>query len=331
MFDQLHPFIHYQRTQVKLMLYGTFHKMNTTQAVSHNNNHNLPNMISNRGQIRRQVTQSTTDTIYSRPGRPKNASLQEFVVGFSLYCACIFLPSLPRYVYFFCLRVKSWIKSVGKCLLWYIWVVWKFSVLVMERWGWIVDPFGKSVHFEEGEEVGNTDTGRRFRLRLFLRNYLSSTSTASLWGEFNQQHMKGAGSPTSASHTSSSSSVYIWGFGWSSSTHPSVTMILRDIQILTILAVTLAIIRVWFVHILVPEYLAPRRLEALTRCKSSHLLSSSSYKFSGLVEWERVARLQRNGKVHDVDKECSGWYDRLLMSASLRWYRYVRRNGERKK
>eukprot|EP00804_Cyclotella_cryptica_P001160 CCRYP_016996-RB/>CCRYP_016996-RB protein AED:0.10 eAED:0.10 QI:878/1/1/1/0.5/0.33/3/676/653 len=300
--------------------------MNTTQPDSYNNNHQQQTMISDRGRdgcrTNRRTTPSTTDTTYSRPGRPKHASFQEFVAGFSLYCACIFLPSLPRYFYLFCVQVKSWTKSVGECLLWYIWVVWKFSVLIMERWGWIVDPFGKSGNSEDGEATGMvTRKGRRRRIRLFLRNYLSSTSTASLWGEFNKQHMKGAGSPLSASAASSVSSAYTWGFGWSSSAHPSVTMILRDIQTLTILAVALAIIRVWFVHILVPEYLAPRRLEALTRCKSSHLLSSSSYRFGGLVEWQSVARRQIDGKGNDADRGSSGWYNRVLMSVSFRWYR----------
>lgn len=245
---------------------------------------------------------ATSSVTYSRPGRRENAALHEFTAGLTLYCGCIFLPALPQYIYFAFQWIKSYARAFGESLLWYIWVIWRFSILAMERWGW---------KRELGYDVVETnDMGKRIRLRSFLRKYLSTSTAASLWEEFNQQQIRDAES------LQAPSTSYTWGFGWSSSTHhPAIAMVLCDIQILTMLAVTLAIIRIWFVHMLVPEYLAPQRLEAFTRCKSSHLLSSSSYKFDGEASLERCARKQRSCD------EYSGWYDRLLRKASFHWYR----------
>ena len=271
------------------------------------NNGNMT--INNNSRLANSQTRATTNTIYSRPGRRKHAALQEFIAGLSLYCACVFLPSLPRYLYLIYQWVKSYARAVGERLLWYIWVSWRFSVLIMERWGWIADPLEQR---KQGyEDLGGGGTGKRVRLRSFLRKFLSTSTAASLWEEFNQQEIRGAGATAS-----SSSTAYTWGFGWSSSAYPAIAMVLFDIQILTMLAVTLAIIRIWFVHMLVPEYLAPRRLEALTRCKSSHLLSSSSYKFDGEARLESAARQVRNESNED-----RGWYDRLVRRASFHWYR----------
>ena len=177
-------------------------------------------------------------------------------------------------------------------------------MLVMERWGWIVDPLEK-------REENESSTGKRVRIRSFLRKFLSTSTAASLWEEFNQQERDAENNSPSPS-----TAEYTWGFGWSSSAYPAITMVLFDIQILTMVAVTLAIIRVWFIHILVPEYLAPRRLEALTRCKSTHLLSSSSYKFDGEASLENAAR-QQNQSVNNS----AGWHDRLMRRASYHWYR----------
>lgn len=258
---------------------------------------------------------TTANIIYSRPGRRKHAALHEFVAGVSLYLACIFLPSLPRYIYLVYQGVKSSARAVGERLLWGIWISWRFSILVLERWGWIIaDPLEKRHEATSyGDAIGGT--GKRVRLRSFLRKFLSTSTAASLWEEFNQQETRGAGGPVN----SSPSTAYTWGFGWSSSAYPAITMVLFDIQILTMLAVFLAIIRIWFVHMLVPQYLAPRRLEALTRCKSSHLLSSSSYKFSGEARLESAARQQRSGNGANTTAR---WYDRLIAKVSLHWYRY---------
>lgn len=48
-----------------------------------------------------------------------------------------------------------------------------------------------------------------------------------------------------------------------------------DVGIVAALSLSMAMIRLLLVHLLVPRYLAPKRLEALVRCKSVHLLSSS--------------------------------------------------------
>jgi hypothetical protein len=265
---------------------------------------------------------------YSRPGRPKHAALKEFIYGSSLYLACILLPSTPRTLYQCYSITRAWMNMVGERILWGVWVCWRLlSVLVLEKCGWI----GGGGVLEEEEEGGNDvdvgggygsgggiGTGRSTRLH-FLKKHLFSTSIASLWEEFNEQHRE---NPPSSSSTTVA--PYTWGFGRTASAYPAIAMVLRDIQILTMLAVTLAIIRVWFVHMLVPEYLAPRRLEALTRCKSSHLLSSSSYTFGGVAGWEKaVARAgsSRNGVREGEEEEKHGLYDRLLMWASYHWYR----------
>lgn len=51
-----------------------------------------------------------------------------------------------------------------------------------------------------------------------------------------------------------------------------------DVGIVAVLSLSMAMIRVLLVHLLVPRYLAPKRLEALVRCKSVSLLSSSYQK-----------------------------------------------------
>ena len=48
-----------------------------------------------------------------------------------------------------------------------------------------------------------------------------------------------------------------------------------DVGIVAMLSLSQAVLRVLLVHLLVPRYLAPQRLEALVRCKSVHLLSSA--------------------------------------------------------
>ena len=50
---------------------------------------------------------------------------------------------------------------------------------------------------------------------------------------------------------------------------------ISDVAIVILLSLSMAITRVSLVHFLVPNYKQPKRLEALVRCKSIHLLSSS--------------------------------------------------------
>ena len=93
---------------------------------------------------------------------------------------------------------------------------------------------------------------------------------------------------------------------------------------------------------LVPEYLAPRRLEALTRCKSSHLLSSSSYSFGGVKGWDRATEKvvkrrdnlsgrysvvnlsslgEESGEGQNESNKVAGWYERMLIWVSYYWHR----------
>jgi hypothetical protein len=55
---------------------------------------------------------------------------------------------------------------------------------------------------------------------------------------------------------------------------------LSDVQSIIVLSLVLSLIRVLIVYLLVPRYLAPRRLAALVHSKSTHLLSSSEYVFT---------------------------------------------------
>lgn len=54
---------------------------------------------------------------------------------------------------------------------------------------------------------------------------------------------------------------------------------LSDVQFVTATSIFLSLIRVLLVHLLVPKFLAPRRLVAMVHSKSTHLLSSSEYEF----------------------------------------------------
>jgi hypothetical protein len=50
---------------------------------------------------------------------------------------------------------------------------------------------------------------------------------------------------------------------------------ISDVGVVVVLSLSMAVVRVALVHYLVPQYKQPERLEALVRCKSVHLLSSS--------------------------------------------------------
>ncbi|KAL7529421.1 hypothetical protein ACHAXR_002958, partial [Thalassiosira sp. AJA248-18] len=272
---------------------------------------------------------------YSRPGRPKHAALLELLYGLILYISCIFLPSFPRYIYQTYLWSSAWMTIIRERLLWSIWICWRFSLVVLERWGWMENPFRTSADPTDAGMAGGGGGGggtKRSGIHGFGRRIFSA-STQGLWEEFNQQHQKGDESATGGG---AATTPYTWGFGRNSSAYPSILMVLQDIQILMMLAVTLAIIRIWMVHMLVPEYLAPRRLEAMTRCKSSHLLSSSSYSFGGVKGWDTAAervgarreslsgRFSVDSNALDREREenqRAGLYDRMLMWVSYHWYR----------
>jgi len=306
-------------------------------------------------------------------GRPKHASLLELLYGIILYCTCIFLPSTPRYLYQLYAWTSSYMTMLRERLLWSIYICWRFSLVVLERWGYMDDPYRTSSTnhrdgsgtMKEDMDTDNTmgasndnDTPgiRRFGRR--IGQYISSTSTASLWEEFNQQSREAADNDNPLS---SSSAGFTWGYGRSTSAFPAILMVLQDLQILLLLAIALAFLRIWFVHMLVPEFLAsPRRLEAMTRCKSSHLLSSSSYRFGDVRGWDRAAERTMGGsgssgmgllsssgthsntslgqsrrrmsrgslmrqEVEESEEEgqsrVGGWYDRTLMWCSYHWFR----------
>jgi hypothetical protein len=64
---------------------------------------------------------------------------------------------------------------------------------------------------------------------------------------------------------------------------------ISDLAIVIFLSLSMAVTRVALVHFLVPNYKQPNRLEALVRCKSMHLLSSS---YSGAVTPTKAMRIK---------------------------------------
>ena len=318
-----------------------------------------PNVSSRRlRQARRKIIKRTTKLSpqYTRPGRKKHEYLSELFYGVSLYLTCIYLPSFPYYIYQIYKVTSKWSCYIRERLLWTLWITWRLSLIVLDKMGYQPDPFKTYSPNQEGvqNDVGSDQYDgdvfhassasgiRRFGRK--FRNYIFSTSTASLWEEFNQQHTDNSNDPI----TSPSPSPYTWGYGRTTTYFPAILMVLQDIQLLLMLAVLLAIIRIWFVHMLVPDVLAqPRRLEALTRCKSSHLLSSSSYSFGGVKGWDEASQRagvrrtlsgrfsvgsgSRSNLLLHVEEENRGvtaerkigYYERVLMWFSSYWYRYV--------
>jgi hypothetical protein len=281
---------------------------------------------------------------YSRPGRPKHAAFLELLCGTSLYLACILLPSLPGYaygLYRLLRRCSAYANVVRERVLWCIWITCRFVSLVVfdrQRWwvrcwdracGWATSIavaacagdddgrpsfLGRLLFLARGSDRGN-DGGRRSttrypRLGRRVRNYIFSTSTASLWEEFNQRERRQRRQQDAAI-------VDPWGLLFGRTMSTTITLVT--------LTALLAIVRVWFVHMLVPECLAdPRRLEAMTRCKSSHMLSSSSYAFGGNGGMAGGAddRGSIDGVVEGGDNGIrSGWHDRISMWVSHHWHR----------
>ncbi len=290
-----------------------------------NNNTDTPTSTSSPRTAVKLPRTTKLNSNYARPGRPKQAALLELLYGSSLYAFCIFLPHLPRYIYKTYIWATLWSNVIRERILWTIFILWRLSLLILEKYGW--GSYNSST--SSSGVVGGLEEEQQLRLlargRKRLRKYIFSTSTASLWEEFNQQQEN----QPIKSRT--------WGFGKTQSAFPAILMVLQDIQFLIMLAVVLAFIRIYFVHMLVPEYMAPKRLEVLTRVKSSHLLSSSSYSFV-TPGWESAR--ERNGvRRESLSGRCSvgndnlrsdrneenrgngGLYERLLSWASLQWYR----------
>mmetsp|Transcript_7963 Transcript_7963/g.16267 ORF Transcript_7963/g.16267 Transcript_7963/m.16267 type:complete len:723 (+) Transcript_7963:274-2442(+) len=272
---------------------------------------------------------------YSRPGRPKYASFVELCYGVALYLFCVFLPSLPRFIH----QIYLWTNSILRKIIWWSLFSWHSMLVLLWKWGLITDPVVLYEEFGEEVEEGFVDdssssssnlhagknrhgkfNGKRLKKAW---NFLFSTTFHSVWEEFNN-NKKDSLSSSSFASSSMVESAYTWGFGRSSTLNPAIAMVLHDVKFITMLAVTLAIIRVWLVHMLVPEYLAPTKLEALTRCKSSHLLSSSSYRFGGVRGWEKAA--QRVGSFDGSNRReayngTRTRYERVLIWSTDHWYK----------
>jgi hypothetical protein len=71
---------------------------------------------------------------------------------------------------------------------------------------------------------------------------------------------------------------------------------ISDVAVVVLLSLSMAVVRVALVHYLVPQYKQPERLEALVRCKSVHLLSSS---YPGTVTPTKRRSLS-SGKNNDI-------------------------------
>lgn len=279
------------------------------------------------------ITKSKLKTnLYGFTGRHKQAWLSELFYGLTIYITCIFLPSFPYYIYQTYTWIRTWVQFFRERMLWSIYISWRFSLVIMERLGIMDDPYSTFVNNNYNTNTTKTATAPPTGIKKFgkkVSNYIFSTSTASLWEDFNQKHDQPSSNPINGP------TPYTWGFGRTTTLFPAILMVLQDIQILVILAVLLAIIRVWCVHMLVPDVLAkPRRLEALTRCKSSHLLSSSSYSFGGVKGWDKATRrVSVSGRYRDIgaveggennneiENRIPGYYERMLTWVSFHWYR----------
>ena len=305
------------QTHVSMMTGGASHE----QQLQSNNNQDAQDNMQAPDSVPRNTTIRRTTKLnsnYARPGRPKQAAFLELLYGSGLYAFCIFLPHLPRYVYQTYIWAHRWMNVIRERILWSIFIVWRITLIVLEKYyGYSGGENNNKLLGSEEYHLGGGTEQRPSALargRRRIRKYIFSTSTASLWEEFNQQQEN---QPLTGR---------TWGYGKTQSAFPAILMVLQDIQFLIMLAVTLAIIRIYFVHMLVPEYLAPKRLEVLTRVKSSHLLSSSSYRFGGVKGWERESFSGRcsdsNNREDDcLDSKSKGWYDQLIKWVSKRWYR----------
>jgi hypothetical protein len=73
---------------------------------------------------------------------------------------------------------------------------------------------------------------------------------------------------------------------------------ISDVGVVVLLSLSMAVVRLTLVHFLVPEYNQPKRLRALVRCKSIHLLSSA---YPGTVT-PRSSVKMKNLSSGDLDK-----------------------------
>ena len=317
--------------------------------IHNSTNHHLDDNNNNSSSIPR-TTSVIDQSKYSRPGRPKYAAQSELYHGMILYLSAILIPSLPRYIHQLYIRWVSstYCRILHEQVLWCVWVLWRIGMFFLwkvRRWmvgSWMVlwsritlssstvsspPQLASTFSSTTSPSLGSSSGLVPRRLGRKIRKYIFSTSTAALWEEFNRQQQQIHPSIAST-RFNNTNQRYLF-------VPPSIRiMVLQDMQLLIFLSIILAIVRVWFVHMLVPEYLIKvRQLEALTRCKSSHLLSNSSQNLlslgggggggncSGSTTAERPSRLGGNERVVGgggqesvgaaTSSQQNGWPDRI--------------------
>ena len=296
---------------------------------------NQSNNNSNGSSSRRKTTRRTStidESKYSRPGRHKHAAILELVYGSILYLGCILIPTVPHYMVLLYQLVR---QICERYILWYIWIIYKFITLVLfntDRWyvrglNWIMNLLLRMITTSTTTTTTTTtidDDDRsmkqlRFRhLLKRMRKLFYNTSTKKLWEEFNNNE---------SIRQQSSWGVLLFDDHYRATNTSSTTITLLSLTIL------LAIVRIWFVHMLVPECLTDtRKLEAMTRVKSTHLLCSASYTFgsntSGSGSSDSSSMDNRNSSINNyvdrgavVRNRYLGVYDRIKISLSQQWYK----------
>jgi len=305
-----------------------------TNSLTADNNHNHRSNNNNSNSSSRRKATRRTSTIdeskYCRPGRHKHAAILELIYGSILYLGCILLPTVPHYMVLLYQLLR---QICEKYILWYIWITYKFITLVLlnkDRWyvrgvNWIVNMLLMMITTTTTtttttiyDDDRPTKQLGKMRYRLLLkriRKLFFDKSTIKLWEEFNHND---------------SIRQQSWGvllFDHYRATNTTST----TITTLLFLTFLLAIVRIWFVHMLVPEGLTDTlKLEAMTRVKSTHLLCSASYTFgtsnssnrdNGSMDNNRNCSIINNdNRGAIVRNKLLGMYDRIRISLSQRWY-----------
>jgi len=136
---------------------------------------------------------------YCRPGRKRNAVYRELGYGSAVYFTCIFLPHLPAVLFRLYMVIMKWLFVIRRKAIWIVWIIWRCSVVVLTRLGWM--DFGQGVDNSSGAQGGReAASGSRFGMK--LRRLFYSTSTASIWEEFNSQQEQDV-----------SREQFTWGYG----------------------------------------------------------------------------------------------------------------------
>ena len=137
---------------------------------------------------------------YCRPGRKRNAVYRELGYGAAVYFTCIFLPHLPAVLFRLYMVAMKLLFVIRRKAIWIVWIFWRCSVEILTRLGWI--DFGQGMSNSSGAQ-GGQDTESGSRLGTKLRRLFYSTSTASIWEEFNSQQQE----------QDISREQFTWGYG----------------------------------------------------------------------------------------------------------------------